>query len=82
MDRLAGVVAPLARVTVPEVVGLDRIPDRGALFVGNHTIFGFLDLPFLVTRRRRYPRLPAGLRADEAPRRGAAAAAGRRPRRR
>jgi 1-acyl-sn-glycerol-3-phosphate acyltransferase len=48
MDRLAGVVAPLARVTAPEVVGLERIPDRGALFVGNHTIFGFLDLPFLM----------------------------------
>jgi 1-acyl-sn-glycerol-3-phosphate acyltransferase len=49
MDRLAGVVAPLARVTVPEVVGIDRVPDRGALFVGNHTIFGFLDLPFMVS---------------------------------
>jgi hypothetical protein len=40
MDRLVGVLAPLARVTVPEVVGLDRVPERGALFVGNHTISG------------------------------------------
>jgi 1-acyl-sn-glycerol-3-phosphate acyltransferase len=49
MDRLAGIVAPLARVTAPQVVGIDRIPDEGALFVGNHTIFGFLDLPFMMT---------------------------------
>jgi len=49
MDRLAGVVAPLARVTAPELIGYERIPDRGALFVGNHTIFGFLDLPFMMS---------------------------------
>jgi len=49
MDRLTGVFAPLARVTAPEIVGIDRVPDRGALFVGNHTIFGFLDLPFMMT---------------------------------
>lgn len=48
MDRLAGVIAPLARVTAPEVVGIDRLPDRGALFVGNHTTFGLLDVPFMV----------------------------------
>jgi 1-acyl-sn-glycerol-3-phosphate acyltransferase len=49
MDRLAGILAPFARVTAPEVVGIDRVPDRGALFVGNHTIFGFLDLPFMMS---------------------------------
>lgn len=49
MDRLASVLAPLARVNQPQVHGLDRLPDRGALFVGNHTIFGFLDLPFMMS---------------------------------
>ena len=49
MDRLVAVVAPLARVTQPRMWGLERIPERGALFVGNHTIFGFLDLPFMMS---------------------------------
>jgi 1-acyl-sn-glycerol-3-phosphate acyltransferase len=49
MDRLVSVVAPLARVTQPRVWGVERIPERGALFVGNHTIFGFLDLPFMMS---------------------------------
>lgn len=49
MDRLAGLLGPLAKVTTPELHGAERIPDRGALFVGNHTIFGFLDLPFMMS---------------------------------
>lgn len=49
LDRLAGIIAPLARVTAPELVGIDRVPDRGALLVGNHTTFGLLDVPFMVS---------------------------------
>jgi 1-acyl-sn-glycerol-3-phosphate acyltransferase len=49
MERLVSVVAPLARVTQPRVWGVERLPDRGALFVGNHTIFGFMDLPFMMS---------------------------------
>jgi 1-acyl-sn-glycerol-3-phosphate acyltransferase len=49
MERLVSVVAPLARVSQPRVWGAERLPDRGALFVGNHTIFGFLDLPFMMS---------------------------------
>ena len=48
MDRLAGVIAPLARITQPEILGTENIPRGGALFVGNHTLFGFLDLPFMM----------------------------------
>lgn len=48
IDRLAGVLAPLSRITAPMVIGIERVPERGALFVGNHTIFGFLDLPFMM----------------------------------
>ncbi|MGZ5386051.1 MAG: 1-acyl-sn-glycerol-3-phosphate acyltransferase [Solirubrobacterales bacterium] len=48
LDRLAGVFEPLTRLTQPEIVGLDRVPRSGALFVGNHTLFGFLDLPFMI----------------------------------
>lgn len=60
IDRLAGLLAPLSRITAPLVIGIDRVPERGALFVGNHTILGVLDLPFMVrelwVRRRILPR--------------------------
>jgi 1-acyl-sn-glycerol-3-phosphate acyltransferase len=49
MDRLASVLAPFARVTQPKVYGIENVPDRGALLVGNHTIYAFLDLPFMMT---------------------------------
>jgi 1-acyl-sn-glycerol-3-phosphate acyltransferase len=56
MDRLASVLAPLARVTQPKVYGIENVPERGALFVGNHTLYAFLDLPFMMaelwTRRQ------------------------------
>jgi 1-acyl-sn-glycerol-3-phosphate acyltransferase/ketosteroid isomerase-like protein len=56
MDRMASILAPLRRITQPKVLGIDRIPDRPALFVGNHTRYSFLDLPFMMTelwKRRR-----------------------------
>ncbi len=56
MDRLASILAPFRRVTQPKVLGLERIPHRPVLFVGNHTRYSFLDLPFMIselwTRRR------------------------------
>lgn len=57
MDRLATVLAPLARVVQPEIIGIDNIPDdRGVLIVGNHTLYGLLDLPFAMTElwKRRH----------------------------
>jgi 1-acyl-sn-glycerol-3-phosphate acyltransferase len=56
IDRLVAILAPLARITQPKVYGIERIPDDGVLFVGNHTIFGFMDLPFMMAelwKRRR-----------------------------
>lgn len=62
IDRLAGVLAPLSRITAPLVIGIDRIPERGVLFVGNHTIFGVLDLPFMMRELwLRRAILPRGL---------------------
>lgn len=49
LNRLRTVIAPLARVTQPKLYGVDRIPEGGALFVGNHTIYGLIDLPFLMS---------------------------------
>ena len=45
MQRLVSVLEPLVAVTQPKVYGIERIPDERSLFVGNHTIFGFLDRP-------------------------------------
>ena len=56
MDRLTSVVMPMARITQPRLYGIENLPDRGALYVGNHTIYSFLDLPFMMAelwRRRR-----------------------------
>lgn len=56
IDRLVAVLEPLARLTQPKVIGIDGIPDDGVLLVGNHTIFGLMDLPFMMAelwKRRR-----------------------------
>ena len=56
MDRLALLLGPLSRVVRPKLYGVDRLPADGSLLVGNHTIYGLLDVPFMTTeiwRRRR-----------------------------
>jgi len=56
IDRLVSLLAPLGRVAQPRIYGLDNLPAGGSLLVGNHTIYGFLDLPFVmaeVWKRRR-----------------------------
>ena len=56
MDRMTAILAPFRRVNQPKVSGIERIPHRPVLFVGNHTRYSFLDLPFMMselwTRRR------------------------------
>jgi 1-acyl-sn-glycerol-3-phosphate acyltransferase len=37
-------LAPLRRVIKPKVYGIDRVPKRGALLVGNHTLYGVFDM--------------------------------------
>ena len=56
IDRLIAPLEPLARITQPKVYGIENLPDDGALLVGNHTIYGLLDLPFMMAeiwKRRR-----------------------------
>jgi 1-acyl-sn-glycerol-3-phosphate acyltransferase len=48
IDRLVGLLEPLSRVVQPKLYGVDRLPADGSLLVGNHTIYGFLDLPFMM----------------------------------
>ena len=56
IDRLVSLLEPYRRITQPKFYGISNMPDDGSLLVGNHTIYGFLDLPFMmaeVWRRRR-----------------------------
>ena len=56
LDRLVSLLEPFSRVTQPKLYGLDRLPADGSLLVGNHTIYGLLDVPFMVAevwKRRR-----------------------------
>jgi 1-acyl-sn-glycerol-3-phosphate acyltransferase len=48
INRLVGLLEPLRRVTRPKVYGIENVPEGGSLLVGNHTIYGFLDLPFMM----------------------------------
>lgn len=48
LNRLADVLAPVRRVSAPKLYGAEALPERGALLVGNHTIYGFLDLPVMM----------------------------------
>ena len=48
IERVLRVLEPWRILTSPKIYGLDRIPDsRPLLFVGNHTLFGVLDVPML-----------------------------------
>ncbi len=48
IDRVASLVDPFSRVTQPRLYGVEHLPADGSLLVGNHTIYGFLDLPFMM----------------------------------
>jgi 1-acyl-sn-glycerol-3-phosphate acyltransferase len=56
LDRLVSLLTPLERICQPKIDGLENLPGDGALLVGNHTIYGLLDVPFMmaeVWKRRR-----------------------------
>ena len=56
INRLVSQLEPYRRITQPKFYGIGNIPDDGSLLVGNHTIYGFLDLPFMMAeiwKRRR-----------------------------
>jgi 1-acyl-sn-glycerol-3-phosphate acyltransferase len=45
---VVGVIDQFGRLTRPEYHGIERIPDEPVMLVGNHTIYGVLDVPFLM----------------------------------
>jgi 1-acyl-sn-glycerol-3-phosphate acyltransferase len=57
IDRLVSLVDPFSRVTQPKLYGVEHLPADGSLLVGNHTIYGFLDLPFMMAEIWKHRRL-------------------------
>ena len=47
VERALLLIEPLRKLINPKVYGIDNVPKRGALLVGNHTVLGVLDLPLL-----------------------------------
>ena len=53
---MASLARALERIIQPKRYGVEGLPGDGSLLVGNHTIHGFLDLPFMMAeiwKRRR-----------------------------
>lgn len=48
LDQLISLNEPLRRIVQPYVSGIENVPDGGALLVGNHTVLGLMDVPFMV----------------------------------
>jgi 1-acyl-sn-glycerol-3-phosphate acyltransferase len=54
LEALSAVLAPWRALTDPVFFGLEHIPRRGpVVLVGNHSIFGMLDLPLMIDGIRR-----------------------------
>ena len=48
ISALAAILDPWKRLTSPRFFGLENVPRRGrALLVGNHTMYGLLDVPLM-----------------------------------
>lgn len=48
MARALALLEPWRRLVAPKFIGMERVPDdRPLLFVGNHTLYGVLDIGFL-----------------------------------
>ncbi len=56
MDRTTSLLGPILRILQPKFYGIENVPADGSLLVGNHTIYGLLDVPFMtaeIWKRRR-----------------------------
>ena len=57
LDRLVSLLEPFSRVIQPKLYGVDHLPADGSLLVGNHTIYGLLDVPFMMAEVWKHRRL-------------------------
>ncbi len=54
IEAMEALLSPWELITDPVFFGMEHIPKRGpVLFVGNHTIYGLLDLPLMVMHVHR-----------------------------
>lgn len=56
IDRIVSLLEPFLRILQPKLYGIENLPADGSLLVGNHTIYGLLDLPLMtaeIWKRRR-----------------------------
>src|SRR5665213_1175479 len=54
LEVLSALLAPWRALTDPVFFGLEHVPASGAVvLVGNHSIFGLLDLPLMIDGIRR-----------------------------
>lgn len=47
VSRALRLLEPLRKLINPKVYGIDNVPQRRALLVGNHTVMGMLDSPLM-----------------------------------
>ena len=47
IGRVLKLIEPVRRVINPKVYGIENVPQRRALLVGNHTVMGMLDSPLM-----------------------------------
>jgi 1-acyl-sn-glycerol-3-phosphate acyltransferase len=57
IDRLVALLEPITRVVQPKVYGVEHLPADGSLLVGNHTVYGLLDVPFMLAEIWKQRRL-------------------------
>lgn len=57
VDALVAIISQLGRATSPKFYGIDKVTDERVLLVGNHTIYGVFDVPFMVAELWKRNRL-------------------------
>lgn len=57
IDRLVSLLEPMTRVVQPKLYGVEHLPADGSLLVGNHTVYGLLDAPFMLAEIWKQRRL-------------------------
>jgi 1-acyl-sn-glycerol-3-phosphate acyltransferase len=65
LESMAKVIAPLRQLIKPKFYGIEHVPERGALMVGNHTLYGIFDLVLLFAELSERGIVPRAL-ADHA----------------
>jgi len=59
MDWMVSVFGPYRRIVQPKLYGIENLPADGSLLAANHTIYGVLDAPIMITEIWRVRRIAA-----------------------